>query len=164
MSLLSFSDAERNHVDTTTAKQWQCEEWYLHKAGFITASKCKRVFTRQETLEKNNEENVIKLVQDIALPKTPHVQQKVEPQNAREWGLFHEESARKAYQRVASHTHHKLQLVSKGFLISKSKPFLGASLDNIQQCQCSDGCPNKVVEYKINAPGNTEICTQKRLS
>ena len=27
-------------------------------------------------------------------------------------------------------------------------PFLGASLDNIQQCQCSDGCPNKVVEYK----------------
>ena len=147
-SLLSFSDAERSHVDTTTSKQWQCEEWYLHKAGFITASKCKRVFTRQETLDKNKEENVINLVQDIALPKTPHMQQKVEPQNAREWGLFHEESARKAYQRVASHTHHKLELVSKGFLISKSKPFLGASLDNIQQCQCSDGCPNKVVEYK----------------
>jgi len=51
-------------------------------------------------------------------------------------------------QRVASHTHHKLEPVSKRFLISKSKPFLGASLDNIQQCQCSDGCPNKVVEYK----------------
>ena len=66
-SLLSFSDAERNHVDTTTSKQWQCEEWYLHKAGFITASKCKRVFTRQETLDKNKEENVIKLVQDISV-------------------------------------------------------------------------------------------------
>ena len=152
VSLLSFSDEERKHIDSTTSKQWQCEEWYLHKAGFITASKCKRVFTRQETLDKNTEENVTKLVEDIALAKTPAnmdaQQQKTEPQNAREWGLFHEESARKAYQRVASHTHHKLELISKGFLISKSKPFLGASLDNIQQCQCSDGCPNKVVEYK----------------
>ena len=151
LSLLSFSDAEREHVDNTTSKQWQCEEWYLHKAGFITASKCQRVFTRQETLDKNKEEDVSKLVEVIALAKTPHThpqQQEMEPQNAREWGLFHEESARKAYQRVASHIHHKLELVSKGFLISKSKPFLGASVDNIQQCQCSDGCPNKVVEYK----------------
>ena len=151
LSLLSFSDAEREHVDNTTSKQWQCEEWYLHKAGFITASKCKRVFTRQDTLDKNKEEDVSKLVEVIALAKTPHThpqQQEMEPQNTREWGLFHEESARKAYQRVASHIHHKLELVSKGFLISKSKPFLGASVDNIQQCQCSDGCPNKVGEYK----------------
>ena len=80
-----------------------------------------------------------KLVEDIALAKTPvnmHAQQqKTEPQNAREWGLIHEEIAHKAYQRVASHTHHQLELISKGFLISNSKPLLGASLDNIQQCQ-----------------------------
>ncbi|KAL9977617.1 hypothetical protein ACROYT_G015041 [Oculina patagonica] len=25
---------------------------------------------------------------------------------------------------------------------------MGASLDNIQKCECSNGCPNKVVEYK----------------
>ena len=54
LRFLSFNDAEREHVESTTSKQWQCEEWYLHKAGFITASKCKRVFTRQEALEKNN--------------------------------------------------------------------------------------------------------------
>lgn len=63
-------------------------------------------------------------------------------------GLFHKKSARKAYQHVASHTHYKLELVSKGFLNSKSKPFFDASLDNIQKCQHSDGCPNKVVQYK----------------
>ena len=51
-------------------------------------------------------------------------------------------------QHVASHIHYKLELAAKGFLISKSKPFLGASVDNIQKCQCSDGCPFKVVEYK----------------
>ena len=54
---------------STTSKQWQCEEWYLHNAGFITASKCKRVFTRQEALEKNNAENATKLVEAIALAK-----------------------------------------------------------------------------------------------
>jgi len=46
------------------------------------------------------------LLEDIALAKkVPHMhfpQQAIEPQNAREWGLFHEESARKAHQRVAS--------------------------------------------------------------
>ena len=149
LRLLTFSDVERDHVEATTM-QWQCEEWYIHKAGFITASRCKRVFTRQEAIEKN-EKDVTKLVKDIVLPESPHScgqNQEVEPQNPREWGLFHEENARRAYQRVASHTHHKLELVSKGFLISKSKPFLGASVDNIQRCQCSDGCPNKVLEYK----------------
>ncbi|CAH3158260.1 unnamed protein product [Porites lobata] len=115
VKVLSFSDSERKQVERTTTKQWQCEEWYLHKTGFITASKCKR---------------------------------EREPQNAREWGLLHEESARKAYQRVAGHNHHKLKLIPKGFLISRSKPFLGASVDNIQKCQCSDGCPVRVVEYK----------------
>ena len=150
LRLLTFSDVDRDHVERTTTMQWQCEEWYIHKAGFITASRCKRVFTRQEAIEKN-EKDVTKLVKDIVLPESPHScgqNQEVEPQNPREWGLFHEESARRAYQRVASHTHHKLELVSKGFLISKSKPFLGASVDNIQRCQCSDGCPNKVLEYK----------------
>ena len=78
----------------------------------------------------------------------PPIKEEREPQNAREWGLLHEESARKAYQRVAGHNHHKLKLIPKGFAISGSKPFLGASVDNIQKCQCSDGCPVRVVEYK----------------
>ena len=45
VKLLSFSDTERKQVERTTIKKWQCEECYLHKTGFITASKCKRVFT-----------------------------------------------------------------------------------------------------------------------
>ena len=148
--MLSFSDTERKQVERTTTKQWQCKELYLHKAGFTTASKCTRVFTRLETLEKNPAENAKKLVEEICLVKScpPPMKEEREPQNAREWGLLHEESARKAYQRVASHTHHKLKLIPKGFLISQSKPFLGATVDNIQKCQCSDGCPVRVVEYK----------------
>ena len=74
VKVLSFSDSERKQVERTTTKQWQCEEWYLHKTGFITASKCKRVFTRQETLEKNPAENAKKLIEEIGLVKScpPH--------------------------------------------------------------------------------------------
>ena len=50
LRLLSFSYAERDYVESTTSMQWQSEEWYIHKTGFITASKCKRVFTRQEAI------------------------------------------------------------------------------------------------------------------
>ena len=93
LRFLSFSDAEREHVESTTSKQCQCEEWYLHKAGFITASKCKKVFTRQEALEKNNAQNVTKLVEAIALAKArTHIyskKQELEPQNARKCGLIH---------------------------------------------------------------------------
>ena len=48
----------------------------------------------------------------------------------------------------ASHTHHKLELVSKGFLISKSKPFPPCQCGQCSDGQCSDCCPNKVLEYK----------------
>lgn len=49
---------------------------------------------------------------------------------------------------MEKHNHHKLQLLSKGFLVSAKKPFLGASLDNVRKCQCSTDCPDVAVEYK----------------
>ena len=39
LRLLSFSDAERDYVVSATSMQWQCEEWYIHKAAFITAQR-----------------------------------------------------------------------------------------------------------------------------
>lgn len=47
------------------------------------------------------------------------------PQTPRKWGLKHESSARQSYLKVERKRHHKLTLVSKGLLLSKSKPFLG---------------------------------------
>ena len=37
LRLLTFSDVERDHVESTTSMQWQCEEWYIPKSGFLTA-------------------------------------------------------------------------------------------------------------------------------
>ena len=43
-------------------------------------------------------------MEEIGLVKScpPSIQEEREPQNAREWGLLHEKSVQKAYQRVAS--------------------------------------------------------------
>ena len=153
VSELAFTNDERTYVNDQTLKQWKCKEWYLQKAGFITASMCKRVYTRQETVEKNGDNiSVDNLVQNIVQPKSNSMDMPItpnkEPKSSREWGLVHEESARNAYFRVEQHKHHKLQLITKGFSISDKKLFLGASLDNIRHCECSTNCPNVVVEYK----------------
>ena len=84
------------------------------------------------------------------LPKSPHSccqNQEEEPQNPREWGLFHEESAwniSASYQPYPPQTGTGLKRLSN----FKVKAFLDASVGNINKCQCSDGCPNKVLECK----------------
>ena len=50
---LEFSEKEIDIVASRTKKQWQCKEWYVHKRGFITASKAKNVYTRQILLRGN---------------------------------------------------------------------------------------------------------------
>ena len=45
--------------------------------------------------------------------------------------LKQKESARKAYYRLEASKHNQLNLISNGPMISKTKPFLGASRDNI---------------------------------
>ena len=71
-----------------------------------------------------------------------------DPQTPRQWGLRHESSARQSYLKVECKKHHKLTIVSKGFLISKSHPFIGPSVDNIRLCSCATNFPHIVVEYK----------------
>ena len=154
VSKLAFTKDETTQVNDLTLKQWRCKEWYFQKAGFITASMFKRVYTRHETVEKNSDNNinVDNLVKNIVQPKNDLMAITTSPNKApngpREWGVIHEESARNAYFSVERHKHHKVQLIAKGFLISDKKLFLGASLDNIRQCECSLDCPNVVVEYK----------------
>lgn len=42
-----FTSDEIRHIDAITVKQWKCPEWYVHKAGIISASKAKRVSDAQ---------------------------------------------------------------------------------------------------------------------
>ncbi|CAB3988835.1 Carboxypeptidase D [Paramuricea clavata] len=144
LNYLSFSDSEIIDVEHATVDQWESEDWFLHKVGFISASKCKAVFTSQTEQSRNHclaKSIVSKPSYNMSSKKTHELD------NPRDWGLVKEE-ARKCYMYVAGRQHHKIRLERKGFQISKKKPFLGASVDNIRNCKCSPDCGITVVEYK----------------
>ena len=93
----------------------------MHKVGFITASKCKDVCSRQTTLEKKNDFSVTALAKNIVTEQVIKVKTVAnDPQNLRDWGLKHEDSARNACLHVQKHLHYKVKLTEKGFLISKA--------------------------------------------
>ena len=104
----------------------------------------------QRSIDKGLPRNVTKLVEEVVHPKIPLCSSSLpdNPQNSRHWGLKHEDSARHAYASVESKKHHKLKLISKGFLISRKRPFIGASLDNVRTCGCAENCSEVVVEFK----------------
>ena len=94
LSDLTFSEEEINYVEEVTKDQWQCDDWYMHKVGFITASKCKDVCSRQTTLEKKNDFSVTALAKNIVTEQVTKVKTIADdPQSPRDWGLKHEDSA-----------------------------------------------------------------------
>ena len=82
------------------------------KKGFISASKWKSCVTRRTTLDKSNETLVTSVAKSIVFDPPPTISKSLQenPQNPRDWGLKHEESARKAYMHVQNHVHYKVRL------------------------------------------------------
>ena len=137
---IALTDEEVEKISKSTIDQWKNDEWFRQKVGLITASKAKRVFNAQCKLEKGSKFNAVNIVKDITLPKCASksfLKHTNPPTNAREWGLLQEDSAREAYLKTEGKKHYKLQLISKGLLIHKSKPIIGASVDNLRTCKCS---------------------------
>ena len=102
-------------IDDVTVPQWQCKEWHMHKVGFLSASRCKEIYTQQTTLEKNNDSSPTLLAKSLVSSK-PFCTKVIhdQPQNPMDWGLKYESSARDAYLRVQTHLHHKVKLISRG--------------------------------------------------
>ena len=147
---LSFTGSEIADVESATIYQSENEQWFLHKAGFISASNCKAVFTRQTSLDKEFSKETTALAKSIVSKKClldRSNKSECEPNNPRDWGLSKEKEARKCYTDVARKQHNKFRLEYKGFQISK-KPFLGVSVDNIRRCKCTPDCGVAIVEYK----------------
>ena len=66
---LSFTDSEIADVESATIYQSENEQWFLHKAGFISASNCKAVFTRQTSLDKEFSKETTALAKSIVSKK-----------------------------------------------------------------------------------------------
>ena len=98
---LEFTDEERSKVNAATKKQWQCKQWFIHKTGFVTASKVKSVYTRQISVEKHKTDVSLLEKSLISNKATQPIRQvPKEPRNSLDWGLKHESSARKAYYKM----------------------------------------------------------------
>ncbi|CAB4026130.1 Carboxypeptidase D [Paramuricea clavata] len=109
---LNFTQEERNNVAAVTKRQWQCKQWYVHKRGFVTASKCKSVYTRQVSVEKHITDTSA-LVNSLTKRKLYAIRKIIEdPKTPLDWGLKYENSARKAYYNLQANKHHQLSLVS----------------------------------------------------
>ena len=122
-----------------------------HDKDTVTSNTGHRTLTMQTSIDKDKglERDPSKLVEDMVYPRyLSNFFVPDNPQTPRQWGLKHESSAHQSYLKVERKRHHKLTLVSKGLVFSKSKPFLGVSVDNIRMCSCATNCPNIVVEYK----------------
>ena len=149
---LHFTDAEIDHIEKSTVGQWQSKQWFAHKTGFVSASRCKTVFTRQTTLEKKSCKEVTALAKSIATKPArkviTHQSLPNNPTNPRDWGLKKEKEAMKSYSMVARKQHYKFNLEHKGFMISKRRPFMGASVDALRTCECLASCGSAVVEIK----------------
>ena len=89
----------------------------MHKLGFLSASRCKEIYTRQTTLDKNNDSSPTLLAKSLVSNK-PFCTKVIpdQPQNPMDWALKHESSARDAYLHIQSHLHHKIRLISQGFV------------------------------------------------
>lgn len=121
-----------------TVPQWQCKVWHdTHKLEFQSASRCKEIYTRQTRLDKGNDSSPTLLTKLMVTSKpfrTKVIPDK--PQNPRDL--------------VQSHLHHKVKLISRGFVISSIKPSMRASIENIRSCECVSECEPVIVEYKCS--------------
>ena len=57
LRLFSFSDTEINYIESTTTKQWQCDDWYLHKV-VVYKVKVALFFKRHDSALMRNENRV----------------------------------------------------------------------------------------------------------
>ena len=96
-----FTNCETEETDKTTISQWKCQKQYQEKVGFILASKCKEVVTRQKALDKSTDKPVNRLAKLITIC---HYDENLsmrplnkKPHNSRDWGLMNESCARESY-------------------------------------------------------------------
>ena len=132
---LHFSKRNLDRIEQRTKLQSKSEYWFWYRKSVITGTICKRVLG-QATRNENN----IKLNKSIA--KTF---QRNFSNEAMEYGVQMEEKALKMFSQQFCKNHINGKIDNMGLILSKSLPFIGASLDGYATCDC---CNPSVIEIK----------------
>ena len=132
---LHFSKRNLDRIEKRTKLQSKSEYWHWYRKSVITGTICKRVLG-QATRNENN----IKLNKSIA--KTF---QRNFSNEAMDYGVRMEEKALKMFSQQFHKNHINGKIDNMGLILSKSLPFVGASLDGYATCDC---CNPSVIEIK----------------
>lgn len=137
---LSLTDEQIQCIEEATRNQSEEQNWYLQRAGRITASKFKAV------CRTSKKKPSLSLVKSICYP----TKLKFAPK-AISWGLTHEGIAIEEFERSMENTHEGLQINKVGLVINKKWPQLGASPDRLIYCECClGGCLEVKCPYSLH--------------
>ena len=138
-------------IERHTTQQRNSKQWFEARRYRLTASLFGEVLRRR-----------LETTPDALVLRT--IKQKQFTSSATEWGIKHEATAIKEYERYQkSHRHAEITICNAGFVISESHPFLGAATpdgfvcDNCREDQfglIEIKCP-----YKYRAVSIEEACT-----
>lgn len=129
-----LSREETSKIEKLTRAQHASDNWYVQRAGRITASKFKGVCRTKK------ESPSISLIKMICYPTKSLFRTK-----ATDWGLEHESVAANEYFEVMEKEHIDMIVNDVGLIVNPRWPEFGASPDRLVFCEC---CLGGVLEIK----------------
>ncbi|CAC5363191.1 unnamed protein product [Mytilus coruscus] len=135
---LKYTDADREKILQETRGQSENTEWFNQRKGRITCSRMHSVFTKSETLKKNNAVNTESLILGYK-EKNSNIP-------ALKYGRIMEPVARRKYKCILlQRKHQDLKVKETGLYIDTKKGYLGSSPDGMVECSC---CGSGMLEVK----------------
>ena len=140
LSKMTLTDKDIIEIERSTVGQSSNPFWFKIRKGRITASNFYRVYTKMESIKKDDSISCDSLLNSLINP-TPlghlhHIQQ----------GSNLEQYALEKLQAVLADQGHKNVIIKPcGLFLDKKYPFLGASPDGIISCDC---CNERLIEVK----------------
>ncbi|XP_066924721.1 uncharacterized protein [Clytia hemisphaerica] len=126
----SMTVEDMKSVCILTEKQSSSKVWFAQRKGRITASKFRRVYTKMNSLKRDENKDHTKLVSDLM----GYIEKPLS--DDMRFGISMEMHAKKIYRSKNAKTHKNLKVKESGLVILESHPWIGASPDLLVECDC----------------------------
>lgn len=136
----SITEEEQVTVQVKSVEQNKSHLLFKFRAGRITASQFRAACCT------SHEKPSLSLLKGICYPAAVLFKT-----TATDYGLKHEDIARREYENVTKKNHVNFVVKVTGFIISLDNPIFGASPDGLISCDCcGDGCLELKCPYKMH--------------
>ena len=146
---IQLTEEQRSNIEVLTRAQSASTDWKTQRAGRITASSMKRVYTRVASLQNDSHQDAAPLVRHIMGYDDYEL-----GTLAIKHGRSVEPHAKSLYARAQKKKHKGFSTVDSGLVILAEKPYVAASPDLIVSCKC---CGKGACEIKCPYMCRTEV-------